>query len=305
MKNYVIVTSGKAKEATIKALEKLNLTVTGSNILIKPNLASFVKDKGENTSARVVEGVVEYFQDKGDVTIAEGCCGSTHLIVDSTYELFEFAGYSEFENKYGVKLFDLNTDVFEKVKLYDKLFGIARTALNADYLISVPVLKTHVFTTISACVKNLMGCLEPRPTLDHETATKWEIHAELSECDFSALTEYRSALTKFEHRLVALYKELSPRLGIIDAIVASEGDAPIQGTPIHIGLILASENPVSCDAVATYLMGIDQNEVGYLKIAKKQNLEEIDIKEIKTNVNLQCYRKNLRLPSFISYLHEN
>lgn len=305
MKDNVVVTSGKAKEATIKALERLNPKVTGVNILVKPNLASYVRDKGENTDVRVVEGVVEYFQDKGDITIAEGCCGSMDLMLDSTNELFEFAGYSKLENKYGVKLFDFNTDLFEKVKLHDEVFGIAKTALNADYLISVPVLKTHEFTTISVCVKNLMGCLEPKPTSGHETATKWEIHAELSECDFSDLPEYWSALNKFEHRLIGLFKKLSPKLGVVDAIVASEGDAPIHGTPLHMGLVLASENPISCDAVAAHLMGIDPNTVGYLQLAKKQNLGEIDVEEIETNVNLQRYRKKFGLPSFIDHLHKN
>jgi len=305
MKSYVVVTSGKAREATIEALERLNPKVTGSNILMKPNLASYVRDKGENTDFRVVEGIVEYFQDKGDITIAEGCCGSTRLMPDSTYKLFEFAGYFKLESKYGVKLFDLNTDIFEKVKLYDKVFGVAKRALDADYLITVPALKTHEFTTISACVKNLMGCLEPKPTPSHETATKWEIHAELSECDFSVLPEYWSALSKFERRLIALYEELSPKLGVIDAIVASEGDAPIRGTPIHIGLILASENPISCDAVVAYLMGINPNKVGYLQIAKKQNLGEIYMKDIETNVDPQLYKKKLRLPSSINYLYKN
>lgn len=305
MKSYVVVMRGKAKKATIKALEELNPKVTDSNILIKPNLASHAKDNGENTDVRVVEGIVEYFQDKGDITIAEGCCGSTGLVPDSTHKLFEFAGYSKLEDKYGVKLFDLNTDVFEKVKLYDKAFGIARTALNTDYLISAPVLKTHEYTTISACVKNLMGCLKPKPTLGYETATKWQIHAELSECDFSDLPQYWSALSKFEHRLIALYKKLLPKLGIIDAIVASEGDAPINGTPIRMGLVLASENPISCDAVAAYLMGIDPDKVGCLQIAKEQDLGEINMEDIETNVDLRRHRKRFRLPSFVDYLHKN
>jgi len=277
--------------------------VTGSKILVKPNLASHVKDKGENTDVRVVEGVVEYLQNKGDVTIAEGCCGASRLTPDSTYRLFEFAGYSKLERRYGVKLFDLNTDVVERVKLHDKTFGVAKAVLDTDYLVTAPALKTHEYTTISACIKNLMGCLEPRPAHGHETATKWEIHAELSEADLSEdLSNYLSALTKFERRLVSLYKKLSPKLGVIDAITASEGDAPIHGTPVHMGLVLVSETPISCDAVAAYLMGIDPRAVGHLQLAKNQRLGEIDIKKIETNVDLQRYRKKFKLPSSIVHL---
>lgn len=301
-----MVAEGKAKEATIRALERLRPRVTGSKILVKPNLASHVKDKGENTDVRVVDGVVEYFQGKGDLTIAEGCCGASRLRPASTYQLFEFAGYSKLERRYGIELLDLNNDVFEKVKLHDRVLGVAKMVLDTDYLVTAPVLKTHEFTTISACVKNLMGCLEPKPAKDHETATKWEIHAELSEADLAEdLPKYLSALAKFEHRLVDLYKKLSPKLGVIDAITASEGDAPIHGTSVNMGLILASESPISCDAVAAYLMGIDPRAVGYLQLAKNQDLGEIDIERIETNVDLQRYRKEFKLPSSIVHLHRS
>ena len=222
--NLVVLTSGGAREATVKTLERLGPRFVGDKILVKPNLASRVRDMGKNTSVDVVEGIVEYFRDKGELIIAEGCCGSTNLKPDSTYELFEYAFYTELEDEYGVRLFDLNADRFERVKLHDKVLGVARTVLEADYVITVPVLETHVYTTISACVKNLMGCLEPRPAEGCETATKWEIHSELYDCDPSSLTDYLMALGKFERRLIELYEVISPKLGVIDAIVASEGE---------------------------------------------------------------------------------
>jgi uncharacterized protein (DUF362 family) len=305
MGSYVVVTSGRAKDATVRALKRLSPRAVGSKILIKPNLASRVRDRGENTDVRVVEGIVEYFHDKGDITIAEGCCGSVGSVPKSTHRLFKFAGYSRLEDRYGLRLCDLNAEAFEKVKCYDKMLGVAKTALETDYLVTVPVLKTHEFTTISACVKNLMGCLEPKPAQGHETATKWEIHAELSETDLSQdPSGYRLALNKFERRLVDLYRRLSPRLGIVDAVTASEGDAPIHGTPVHMGLVLASENPISCDAVAAHLMGIDPATIGHLRLAKNRDLGEIDIKEIKTNADLRRYRTKFMLPSSIIHLRE-
>lgn len=300
----VVVAPGKAKDATVKVLKRLRPRVTGSKILIKPNLASYVRDRGENTEVRVVEGIVEYFRDKADITVAEGCCGSTRMKPRSTQRLFEFAGYSRLEQRYGVKLFDLNTDTFERIKLHDKMFDIARAVLETDYLVTAPALKTHEYTTISACVKNLMGCLKPEPMRGHETATKWRIHSELSEADLSDdLSRYRLALSKFEHRLVDLYERLSPKLGVIDAITASEGDAPIHGTPVRMGLILASENPVSCDAVAACLMGINPTAVGHLQLARNRKLGEIDIEQIETNTDLLHYRREFRLPSSVVRLH--
>jgi uncharacterized protein (DUF362 family) len=300
MKAFVAVAHGRAKESTIRALKALNLKVVGPKIVLKPNLASLVRDRGENTDVSVVEGVIEYLQSKGEITIAEGCCGASSSGLCSTYELFEFAGYTRLEDKYGVRLLDLNTDAFERVKILGVELGVAKTALSADYLVTVPVLKTHVFTTISACVKNMMGCLEPEPSPGHETATKWKIHHELSECDSSDFTECLFALRTFERRLIELYSRLAPKLGVIDAIVASEGDAPIDGTPVRLDTVLASENSVSCDAMAAYLIGVDPNTVGFLRIAKKRRLGEIDPAHMEANMDLDPYMRKLRLPSNMS-----
>jgi uncharacterized protein (DUF362 family) len=298
MADYVAVMRGKAKEATLRALKQLDPKVVGSKILVKPNLASRVKDNGENTDVRVVEGIVEFLQGRGEITIAEGCCGGTNLKPDSTYDLFDFADYSKLEGRYGVKLFDLNTDEFQKIKLFDKELGIAKKVLDTDYLVSVPVLKTHVYTMISACVKNLMGCLEPRPERSHETATKWEIHAELTRDS----GKRHEALKRFEGRLIELYRKLSPKLGVIDAITASEGDSPVHGTPVHMGLIIASENSISCDAVAAYLMGIEPTRVGFLQLARNMGLGETSINDIETNSNLEQHRRTLKLPSTVNRL---
>lgn len=301
----VFVASGGAREATVKALERLGPRIVGNRILIKPNLASRVRDMGKNTSVDVVEGVVDYFHGKGDLIVAEGCCGSTNLKPDSTYELFEYAFYTKLEDEYGVRLLDLNADRFERVKLHDKVLGVARTVLEADYVVTVPVLETHVYTTVSACVKNLMGCLEPVPAEGCETATKWGIHSELYDCDPSSLTDYLVALGKFEWRLIELYRVVSPKLGVIDAVVASEGDAPVHGTPVHMGMVIASENPVSCDAVAAYLMGVDLADVGFLRIANEQGLGEIDVGKIRTNVDLEPLVRRFQLPATIEHLRRS
>ena len=56
VEDSVVVASGGAREATVKALERLGPRVVGDRILIKPNLASRVRDMGKNTSVDVVEG---------------------------------------------------------------------------------------------------------------------------------------------------------------------------------------------------------------------------------------------------------
>lgn len=316
-KHYVSIAKGKAKLATLNALQALKPQSNG-RIVIKPNLVYDVKGKGVTTDVGVVEGIIEYFQDSGDIVIAEGSCDC------DTFELYDDFGYTKLANKYGAKLIGLNKDKFQKVKLYDKSLGVARTALNADYLISVPVLKTHEYMTISVCIKNLMGCLEIKPrekvTFD---STKENMHIELSSLQNVAemsheagqrervffpkdkLKEYWSAIGKFEQRLIALYGKLAPKLGVIDAIVASEGNAPIHGIPVKMGFVMASENPVDADAVAAYLIGIDPKTINYLNLAHRQGLGEIDVNKIKSNVDLSTFVRKFKSPPFIDYLYKN
>jgi len=317
MEHYVAAAKGKAKLATLNALRALKPQASGQ-VVIKPNLVYDVKANGVTTDVSVIEGIVQYFHGKNDIVIAEGSCDC------NTFELFDEFGYSKLADKYGIKLVDLNKDKFQKVKLYDKSLGVAKTVLNADYLVSAPVLKTHEYMTISVCVKNLMGCLErklrEKVTFD---STKEDIHLELSALQDVAemsheaghrervffpkdrLSDYWSAQGKFEQRLVALYRALAPKLGVIDATVASEGNAPIHGIPVKMGLVLASENLIDADAVAAYLMGIDPNTIGYLKLAQKQGLGELSINKIGSNVDLSKLVHKFKLPPFIDYLYRN
>lgn len=314
MEKYVVITEGKAKKATLNALKTLSPTLD-SKIVIKPNLVYDEKNNGVTTNVEVVEGIIEHFKNSNDIIIAEGSCEC------DTLELFNKFGYSKLVDKYDIKLIDLNKDSFQKFKLYDKDIEIAKSVLGVN-LISVPVLKTHEYTTMSACIKNLMGCLKQKKRCDVTyDSTKESIHIELSalqdarEDELNSkervffpkerLPEYWSALEKFEHRLVALYRTIQPKLGVIDSIVASEGNAPISGSPVNRNLIFASENPVNCDAVAAYTMGINPTTIGYLQVAKEQKLGEINTDHIKTNVDLQQHVRKFKLPPFVDYLYKN
>ena len=48
---------------------------------------------------------------------------------------------------------------------------------------------------------------------------------------------------------------------MIDGIIGGEGEGPLASTPRHAGLIVASQDPVLADLVATKLMGFDPSRV--------------------------------------------
>jgi uncharacterized protein (DUF362 family) len=55
-----------------------------------------------------------------------------------------------------------------------------------------------------------------------------------------------------------------PRFNIVDGIVGMEGNGPIQGDAIQVGVIVMGADTVAVDATCSRLMNIDPWKIGYL-----------------------------------------
>jgi Pyruvate/2-oxoacid:ferredoxin oxidoreductase delta subunit len=89
----------------------------------------------------------------------------------------------------------------------------------------------------TGCIKNQFGCI---PGL-----LKAEFHVKCpSAYDFAKM-------------LVDLNTCIKPRLYIMDAVFAMEGNGPRSGNPRKMQVILLSEDPVACDATACRLINCD------------------------------------------------
>ena len=118
-----------------------------------------------------------------------------------------------------------------------KQFVIASGVLAADGIVSLPKMKTHGLTRITGAIKNQFGCI---PGL-----LKSEFHARLPE------------LERFSQMLVDLNLFLSPRLYVMDGVVAMEGNGPRSGTPRAVSVLLLSTDPVALDSVACRIVNLD------------------------------------------------
>ncbi|MBN1649349.1 MAG: DUF362 domain-containing protein [Spirochaetales bacterium] len=148
-------------------------------------------------------------------------------------------GYTKYAEKAGISLVDFKeaVDVVYDDALQNRHFTIARAVHEADGLISLCKMKTHGFTRITGAIKNQFGCV---PGL-----RKGEYHVKLSNVfDFSRM-------------LVDLNNYIKPRLYIMDAVWAMEGNGPRSGTPYHMGLILVSADPIALDATFCRIIGMD------------------------------------------------
>lgn len=138
-------------------IKKKNGENKNCKIGIKPNLvAPSEASYGGTTHPEVVEGMIEYLQERGyqNLVILEGS-----WVGDKTEESFEVCGYQKLSEKYQVPLADMQKDSSSLCDCKGMELLICDTALKLDFLINVPVLKGHCQTKLTCALKNLKGLI--------------------------------------------------------------------------------------------------------------------------------------------------
>lgn len=72
--------------------------------------------------------------------------------------------------------------------------------------------------------------------------------------------------------MMDVWYAVRPDINIVDAINVASGFSPHTPTPLHVGVIMGSYDPVALDMIACDVVGIDTDKVSYLKPRKKQSL---------------------------------
>ena len=58
--------------------------------------------------------------------------------------------------------------------------------------------------------------------------------------------------------------------GVIDGIIGMDHEAPLEGLPVESNLLIVGRDPVSVDAIGTYLMGFDPSKIRTISNAKAE-----------------------------------
>jgi uncharacterized protein (DUF362 family) len=247
-------------------------------VLIKPNILwggtpSF-PPFGRVVTAAMVESLLQILQEWGctDISIGEGAILNQEL-GSTTERGFEWSGIGRVAERYGVKLVDFNAEPHERIQLGDVTVRVSSQAFAYDFLIDLPVLKSHRQTKISLGMKNLKGFLAP--------ASKRNFH--------------RHDLD----RLIALLNmRIRPQLTIIDGIYGLEKGPEMLGTPRRMDLIIAGKDVFSCDIVGAAVMKIEPEQVRtlteYASIAGRVlSLDEIEVKGVPIDEVAQPFEWHL------------
>ncbi|MBE9155493.1 DUF362 domain-containing protein [Nodosilinea sp. LEGE 06152] len=115
---------------------------------------------------------------------------------------------------------------------------VSKEAMEADVVINLPKVKSHVQLTLTLGVKNLFGCVPGK------MKAWWHMEA-------------GKDVQRFGTMLVETARLIAPELTIVDGIVGHEGNGPSGGEPRDLGVLGASSNVFALDRAMVELLGVD------------------------------------------------
>ncbi len=240
--------------------EDIQRGLKSGHVIIKPN---FVSTSVQLAASHVdqIKGILDYLRGfyKEKIIIAEAAAGDTA-------EGFKNFNYHQLHEEYNVELADLNKGPFEKIPILNKTGEIVHVRISHllldrnNYLISAAKLKTHDSVVITLAIKNVvMGSIY--------VADKTLVHQ-----------GYR----QINRNIADLARLVWPDLSVIDGFVGMEGEGPVDGSPVDVGIAISSIDPLAADRVASEVMGVDFNKVGYLYHCSKRAWESQIWKRLKS-----------------------
>ena len=199
------------------------------------------------------------------------------IVGDNTFVFGKNKGgiYRQILKRYPkIKLSDLTEFETEnmKFKRLDGNVSIGKISLlpKKSFTISLAVPKTHDTFVYTGCLKNMFGCV---------IKNRGDLHA-ISLFDRLFLNKYiKSNKIKWDN-LVNVINKTRPDLCILDGYNGMEGDGPLLGTKVKLGIAMCSLDGVALDKLASKICGFDY--VPYLNMLSRRS---DNIKIVKEGFN--------------------
>jgi uncharacterized protein (DUF362 family) len=270
-------------DVVLRGLQELSVDVRGRSVFLKPNIVEYERGHAINTEPAVVAGAADAMWRAGarEVVIGEGPGHRRDLeyLLSST-SLLDAVKDSR------VRFVDLNHDDVREIPLRSWFTGMRSLALPvsvlaADFVVSLPKLKTHHWAGLTCSMKNFFGVVPG-------AVYGWPKN----------ILHMRG----IDASILDLVSTLRPALTIVDAITAMEGDGPIMGTPRSLGLLAMGSDLAAVDATCARIIGIDPSRVGYLSAAGRF-LGNVDPRRIdQRGESLERFRADFALIDALSPL---
>jgi len=230
---------------------------SAKHIAIKINLCDYrPPETGATTRADFLDAFLDWIETHGshpEIYVVESDASRARPDL-----IRNWLGITPIIEKHGAMWVNLSKDKWTKKKIKGTKFHhikVPKTIETSDLLISMAKLKTHSLTTMSGSLKNMYGCIM--------TSNKIQFHDFLDQAIVDACTA------------------MPPKLSVIDGIIGMGGPkGPVDGVPIHAGVVIAGLDPVAVDAAAARIMGLNPKKIRHLTLAEKARLGKIEFNAV-------------------------
>jgi uncharacterized protein (DUF362 family) len=268
-----IVRYEKPLESLRKAIDLsrgLDQMPNKARVFIKPNFTiwrgidpTLLPKWGVLTTSRVVEDIILILKERGadEIIIGEGPIIYDPKNKELAYHCFKSVGYDVLEKRYGVKCINILDRPFEKVELDAGLvLNFNTDILHSNFVVNIPVLKTHLQTVVSLGIKNFKGIID--------VDSRKKCHSVDPEKDLN----YNVA--KIPNKLPSIFT-------ILDGIYTNEGGPFFNGRIRRSNILIASADFLSADMVGAKVLGYEPKQVPHLVHAAKDQRRPTDLSDIK------------------------
>lgn len=248
----------------------------GDRVLLKPNMLSAKEpDRAVTTHPEIIAAVGEMVLDcRGRVILGDSPAGAARNL----QKHWDKTGIWQAAQRLGIQPISFEDAGTKSFPAPEGHISISRAALEADLIINLPKLKTHQLVRMTGAVKNMFGTVPG--------FRKGDLHSRAPEP------------LRFARFIVAIYRNITPALNIMDAVLTMEGNGPSSGHPRHLGAILVSENALAMDSLACRLIGMDETRLPIFQAAAEVGLWDFnhDTLPIYGADPQELYVPNFRIP---------
>ncbi len=226
---------GQMVRRSVELAGNFPLLSEGARVLIKPNVVSGHVSPA-TTNPEVVRAVMEMVKEYGPrkVIVADQSGWGR----GSTLANLKKVGIYQAASEAGAEVIALEEVEWKKVhpqgaSQWEDGFSVPKLLDEVDYIISLPVVKTHSVATYSMALKNAVGLIHP---VDREL-----LHSQEKE-------------PLFGFRVAEINSYRRPDFVVLDATKVFVSGGPTRGEIREPGLVIATADPVAADAVGIALL---------------------------------------------------
>ncbi len=221
----------------------------GDRVLLKPNLLTGSRPGKEcTTRPEIVYCIAQMVREAG----GQPFMGDSPAF-GSAWGVAKANGYLPLLQELEMPLVEFRGQRYATVSQDFNHLRLCKEAMEADKVINLPKVKSHMQLTLTLGVKNLFGCVPGK------MKAWWHVEAGKDSARFGEM-------------LVETARAIAPNLTIADGIIAHEGNGPSGGEPRALGILGASTDVFALDRTLVAILDVEPAKVPTVAASQRLGL---------------------------------